>query len=127
MQLHRMPATDETGRTAYYQPGGLMEALAVQAEENVLKVARDDVDRALSLAEQEQVTKAELIRALYFLGQSCKAAVDVAQCRGERLDTPECGSVADVPEDSWRYGPCNLPAGHRGSHVNDSCHSWESD
>lgn len=84
MKLHRMPA-DETGRTAYYQPGGLMSVIAEEAEEHVLSVARQDIQRALALAEDRQVTKAELIQALFFLGQSCRAAVDVAECRGERL------------------------------------------
>jgi len=45
-------------------------------------------ERARALAEDEKVTKAELIRAPFFLGQSCRAVVDVAECRGERLQAP---------------------------------------
>lgn len=124
MQLRRMPA-DGSGKTGWCQPGGLLAALAEDMEENVLSVAKGDVDRALALAEDGKVTRAELIRALYFLGHSCRAAVDVAELRGERLETAQCDALADVPGDSWQYGPCNLPAGHGGTHVNDSCHSWK--
>lgn len=42
---------------------------------------------------------------------------------GHPSDT--CSAVPDVAADSWRSGTCNLPAGHGGSHVNDSCHTWE--
>ncbi|MEW2498803.1 hypothetical protein AB0942_35620 [Streptomyces nodosus] len=123
-RLHRMP-TDETGRTAYYQPGGILAALAEAAEEATLRTAARDVSRVEKMLKRHhEVTRAELTHALCFLVQSAKAAVDVAECRGERLDTSECGAVDDAPEDSRQHGPCNLPAGHRGRHVNDSCPSW---
>ncbi|MET7296335.1 hypothetical protein ABZS79_30220 [Streptomyces griseoloalbus] len=126
----------EPRKTVICQAGGRIEQLLERAllitrtsetrdmqswEESVLTVARMDVDRALSVAEDGAVTRAELTVALFFLAQSARAAVRVAE---HRLDTPECGAVADVPQDSWRHGPCNLSASHRGTHVNDACHSW---
>ncbi|WP_143642056.1 hypothetical protein [Streptomyces viridochromogenes] len=59
--------------------------MAEDAEECVLQVALQDVDRATALMRQERVTRAELVQALCYLTQSTKAAVDVAECRGERL------------------------------------------
>jgi len=79
-----MPA-DETGRTAYYQPGGILADLAEYAEEEALRVARQDVERAKALAAQDRVSKHELILALSFLAQSCMAVVGVAEVRGERI------------------------------------------
>ncbi|MFB7328928.1 hypothetical protein [Streptomyces sp. NPDC056190] len=120
-QLQRMPAGSD-GRTAFYQPGGLLAAIATEAEEATLRTAAKDVDRVeRMLKKHHEVTRAELTHALCYLVQSAKAAVDVAEIRGERL---ECGAMADVPDDSWRHGPCNLPASHQGTHVNDACHSW---
>lgn len=66
------------------------EAREVQSwEESVLKVARMDAVRALSVAEDGAVTRAELTVALFFLAQSTRSAVRVAEHRGERLDSPE--------------------------------------
>ncbi len=87
-------------------------------EESVLSVARMDIDRAVSVAEQQDVTRGELTRALFFLAQSARSAVRVAEARGR------CAAMDDVPEDSWKHGACNLPASHGGTHVNDACHSW---
>lgn len=83
-QLRRMPA-DSTGKTGWYQPGGVIEALAESMEENVLSVAKDDVERVSALLATEKVTKHELVRALSFLVATTRQAVDVAECRGERL------------------------------------------
>lgn len=87
MQLRRMPA-DRTGRTAYCQPGGLMEAMANDAEERIIRTAAEDVKRAEALLKRHtEVTRAEITYELSLLVQSAKAAVDVAKCRGERLET----------------------------------------
>ncbi len=85
MQLQRMPA-DGTGKRGYYQPGGVIEARAESMEESVLSVAKGDVERTEALLKEEQVTKHELMRALSFLVASARQAVDVAECRGERLE-----------------------------------------
>ncbi|MFC5850993.1 hypothetical protein ACFPZI_03820 [Streptomyces chlorus] len=124
----------EPGKTVICEAGGRIERLLQRAlliprtsetrkvqswEESVLSVARMDADRALSVAEDRAVTKDELARALFFLAQSARAAVRVAEHR-----TSECEAVPAVPEGAWQLGQCNLPAGHRGTHVNDACHSW---
>ncbi|MDT0611980.1 hypothetical protein [Streptomyces lancefieldiae] len=80
------------GRVEQLLQGALLvprisEAQDVQSrEETVLRVARQDIARALSVAEDGAVTKAELTRALFFLAQSTRAAVDVAESRQERMD-----------------------------------------
>jgi hypothetical protein len=84
MKLRRMPA-DGTGKSGFCQPGGVLEALADTREELILQVAMEDVRRAMAL--DGSATKAELLRAIGFLAQSCKAAVEVAELRGERLET----------------------------------------
>ncbi|MEV5983600.1 hypothetical protein AB0L85_01060 [Streptomyces sp. NPDC052051] len=83
-----MPA-DETGKTGYCQPGGLVAAVAETVEESVLSVTREDIERVQALVADEEVTKAELVRALCYLCQSAKAAVDVAECRGDRLESTQ--------------------------------------
>ncbi|WP_445279498.1 hypothetical protein [Streptomyces sp. DSM 118148] len=85
VELLRMPA-DSMGKHGYYQPGGVMAALAQAREADILRVAREDADRALSLITEPGASKYELIRALAYLVQSTRAAVDVAECRQERLD-----------------------------------------
>ncbi|MEU5519538.1 hypothetical protein ABZ759_02235 [Streptomyces sp. NPDC047860] len=108
-----------SGAACEQAPPRTSEARDMQAwEESVLAVARMDIDRAVSVAEQQDVTRAELSVALFFLAQSARSAVRVAEARGR------CAAMDDVPEDSWRHGPCNLPASHGGTHVNDACHSW---
>ncbi|MER7577258.1 hypothetical protein [Streptomyces sp. NPDC126514] len=86
MQLQRMPA-DGSGKRGFYQPGGVLEVLAEGLEENVLSVAKVDVERTEALLKQEHMTKHELARALTFLVASARQAVDVAECRAERLDS----------------------------------------
>ncbi|MEV0692158.1 hypothetical protein [Streptomyces sp. NPDC050388] len=91
----------EPGKTVICEAGGRIEQLlqgallvprtsetrGVQSwEESVLRVATMDVGRALSVAEDGAVTKAELTVALFFLAQSARSAVRVAEHRGERLD-----------------------------------------
>lgn len=66
-----------------------MSALAEDREEHVLSVARKDADKALALVTQERASRYELIRALAYMVQSTRAAVDVAECRGERLEALE--------------------------------------
>ncbi|WP_324783082.1 hypothetical protein [Streptomyces sp. H51] len=66
-----------------------MAALAEDREDHILRVAKGDVERAMALVTEDKVIKAELVQALHFLCHSAKAAVDVAECRGERLDSLE--------------------------------------
>ncbi|MFJ1976190.1 hypothetical protein [Streptomyces albogriseolus] len=88
----------EPGKTVICEAGGRIEQLLQRAllvprasedrdmqgwEESVLSVARMDIDRALSLAEQQDVTRGELTRALFFLAQSARSAVRIAEHRGE--------------------------------------------
>ncbi|MFE9974093.1 hypothetical protein ACFYRD_25870 [Streptomyces hirsutus] len=80
-----MPA-DETGKRGYCQPGGYMALMAEGMEEQVLSVARKDAARALALVTQRKTSRYELIQIIAYLVQSTRAAVDVAECRGERLD-----------------------------------------
>jgi hypothetical protein len=90
----------EPAKTVICEAGGRIEQLLERArlisrtpetrevqsrEECTLRVAREDVGRALALAQDEKVTRAELTRAIYFLAQSTRAAVDVAECRGELI------------------------------------------
>ncbi|MFE1240152.1 hypothetical protein [Streptomyces tendae] len=90
MELMRMPAEGESVKRAYCQPGGMMAALAEAREAHLLRVAHNDIDRITALlASGEKTTKAELVQALHFLLYSAKAAVDVAELRGERLDIIE--------------------------------------
>ncbi|MDN0196578.1 hypothetical protein [Streptomyces sp. S.PNR 29] len=92
----------EPAKTVICEAGGRIEQLLKRAllipraseardmqswEESILGVARMDVVRALSVAEDEKVTRAELTVALFFLAQSARAAVRVAESRQERLDT----------------------------------------
>jgi len=58
-------------------------------EEEIIRTAKDDVERVESLLEDPGLTKAELVRALAFLSQSTKAVIRVAECRGERLESHE--------------------------------------
>ncbi|MFE0976905.1 hypothetical protein [Streptomyces rochei] len=83
--LQRMPL-DGTGKRGYCTPGGYMALMGEAMEEEVLRVARQDAERALSLVTQHGVTKYELVQALVYMAQTTKAAVDVAECRQERLD-----------------------------------------
>ena len=84
----------ESGKTVICEAGGRIEQLLQGAllvprtseardmqawEESVLAVARMDVIRALSVAEDREVTRAELTVALFFLAQSARAAVRVAE------------------------------------------------
>ncbi|MEV5048982.1 hypothetical protein AB0N20_31395 [Streptomyces griseoincarnatus] len=86
----------EPGKTVICEAGGRIEQLLQKAllvpctseardmqawEESVLAVARMDVVRALSVAEDEKVTRAELTVALFFLAQSARAALRVAEHR----------------------------------------------
>ncbi|MEU3661765.1 hypothetical protein AB0E77_18740 [Streptomyces sp. NPDC032940] len=67
-----------------------MAALAETREENLLRVARSDIERIAELLDSEEKTsKAQLVMALHFLLFSAKAAVDVAECRQDRLDERE--------------------------------------
>ncbi|MFI2912974.1 hypothetical protein ACG2OD_32690 [Streptomyces sp. PDY-4] len=86
----------EPGKTVICEAGGRIEQLLQGAllvprtsetrdmqawEESVLAVARMDVIRALSVAEDREVTRGELTVALFFLAQSARAAVRVAEHR----------------------------------------------
>ncbi|MGW2900477.1 hypothetical protein ACWDAO_39345 [Streptomyces sp. NPDC001212] len=64
-----------------------MAVIAETAEAAALRTAAKDVGRVERLLKKHtEVTRAELVHALCFLVQSAKAAVDVAECRGERLE-----------------------------------------
>ncbi|MBA2813055.1 hypothetical protein E0500_038525 [Streptomyces sp. KM273126] len=86
--LRRMPG-DGSGKTAYCQPGGVLEALAENREEEILRVAKADVERAMALTREEKVSKHQLVLALSYVCHSSMAATDVAECRGERLASLE--------------------------------------
>lgn len=94
----------EQDRTVICEAGGRIEQLLQRAllvprtpepeavqpwEESVLRVTRMDIDRALTVAEDAEVTRAELTMALFFLAQSTRSAVRVAEYRGERLESME--------------------------------------
>ncbi|WP_112470187.1 hypothetical protein [Streptomyces triticisoli] len=67
-----------------------MAVIAEDAEEAVLRTAARDVGRVEKLLKRHtEVTRAELTHALCFLVQSAKAAVEVAECRGERLESTD--------------------------------------
>jgi hypothetical protein len=66
-----------------------MAALADTAETEALESAKQSIDHALALAEDRTSSRADLARALYLLAYSCRAAVDVAECRGERITEGE--------------------------------------
>ena len=87
-QPRRLP-DDGTGRTHFCQPGGFVAALADDVEEEILHRTQADIQRAMGLLAAKDVTKDELVKAVYYLGYSSKAAVDVAKCRGERLEKYE--------------------------------------
>ncbi|WP_114251997.1 hypothetical protein [Streptomyces sp. Go-475] len=83
-ELRRMPA-DGTGKTGFYQPGGVMQRLAEGREENILRSTRRDVERAMALVMNPKATKDQLIRSLYTMCFWANQAAEVAECRGERL------------------------------------------
>lgn len=87
-QPRRMPA-DATGREGFCEPGGLMAAMADDMERDILTVATEDVTRVETLLKQPGLRTDELTRALGYLAQSAKAAINVAECRGERLERYE--------------------------------------
>ncbi|MFG3657028.1 hypothetical protein [Streptomyces sp. NPDC047706] len=55
-------------------------------EEAILEATKEDLRKVKELLAQSGTTKHELTMALGFLYQSAKAAVDVAELRGERLE-----------------------------------------
>ena len=85
MDLQRMPA-DGTGKRSYCTPGGYMALMAEGMEESIIRTAKRDVERARDLLSQHGVSKHELTMALAYLTQTMALTVDVAECRGERLD-----------------------------------------
>ncbi|MFD7435319.1 hypothetical protein [Streptomyces sp. NPDC059861] len=86
--LRRMPA-DAAGKAGFCQPGGVISSMADGMEEAILEATMEDLRKVKELLDQSGTTKHELTMALGFLYQSAKAAVDVAGCRGERLDSME--------------------------------------
>ncbi|MFI2504562.1 hypothetical protein [Streptomyces sp. NPDC018972] len=82
--LRRMPA-DATGKMGLCQPGGVMSSMADSMEEAILEATMEDLRKVKELLALPDTTKHELIMALGFLYQSAKAAVEVAEMRGERL------------------------------------------
>jgi hypothetical protein len=67
-----------------------MSVIAEDAEEGILRTASRDVARVEKLLKKHtEVTRAQITYELSLLVQSAKAAVDVARCRGERLDSSE--------------------------------------
>lgn len=94
-QLRRMPSGG-TGRSGLCEPGGFVAAIADAAEDATLSVATRDVGRVERLLEQHtEATRAEIVHALCYLVQSAKAAVEVAQLRGERLEIQDEEASAD--------------------------------
>jgi hypothetical protein len=79
-----MPA-DGSGKTGFCQPGGVVAALAEAREEHTLSMTGRDVERAMALVMDPKVTKEQLIKAVYTVCFWANQAVEVAECRGERL------------------------------------------
>lgn len=84
MSLRRMPA-DATGKTGFCQPEGVIASMADGMEEEILAATLEDLAKVKELLALPDTTKHELTMALGFLYQSAKAAVEVAELRGERL------------------------------------------
>ncbi|MFE9287243.1 hypothetical protein [Streptomyces olivaceus] len=121
-ELRRMPTVD--GKRSYYTPGGYMQLIAEGLEEEIVKTAKADVERAKALLSQQGVSRHELTMALGYLTQTMALVIDTAECRQERLDSVTCSAMPGVPTETWEYAPCNLPVGHRGEHINDARHEW---
>lgn len=98
--LRRLP-WDEDGRAAFVSPGdGFVNRLANAIEVEIIETARNDARRALSLARDPGVSRAELLAAVQYLSSAVQDAALVADLRGERLPVTEPG-VEDLSEPLW--------------------------
>lgn len=83
--LRRLP-WQEGGRAAFVSPGdGMVNRMADAIEEQIIETAQSDARRALALAGDPGVSRAELGIAIQYLSSAVQDAALVAELRGERL------------------------------------------
>jgi len=88
--LRRLPWTTEAGHPAYVPFGdGAVTRIAEAMEVSILESARFDARRARAVIGEPTTTVNELRAALRTLAHAVDDAVNVAELRGERLDSEE--------------------------------------
>ncbi|MFJ4727187.1 hypothetical protein ACIP44_12430 [Streptomyces diastaticus] len=98
--LRRVPWQEDTKPVFVNPDDGLITHLADVMEAEMLLSARNDARRALSLARDPGVSRAELLAAVQYLSSAVQDAALVADLRGERLPVTEPG-VEDLSEPLW--------------------------
>ncbi|WP_434795186.1 hypothetical protein WN979_14475 [Streptomyces albidoflavus] len=102
-RLRRLP-WDEDGRAAFVSPGdGFVNRLANAIEVEIIETARNDARRALALAGDPSVSRAELQVAVRYLASAVQDAALVADLRGERLPAVAEG-LEDLTVDEPLWG-----------------------
>jgi hypothetical protein len=73
--------------------------MAEAREEHTLSMTGRDVERAMALVMDPKATKEQLIKAVYTVCFWANQAVEVAECRGERLSAQVDDETETPPTD----------------------------
>jgi hypothetical protein len=81
---------------AEYAASGDVDRIADRAEAHIISMARSDAAYALTMAQRPEISRDELCRLMAKLAEAVKDVANVADMRGERLNSPAARALEEA-------------------------------